>query len=155
MGTKIATILGGLFFDGDHFHPIENVQKMSNSIPLTDADRQTWLLRLSDLIKQHQDEPRVVVIACSALKEKYRDILRKAAINCHGGIHFIYLKGPYHLIEQRLHQRQGHFMKASLLRSQFEALEEPTDAIVVDINASVDEVVSNVVTQLRIKQIIS
>jgi gluconokinase len=119
-------MLGGIFYDGDHFHPKENVEKMSNSIPLTDTDREVWLLQLCELIKQHQNDTRVVVIACSALKEKYRHLLRSAGSTCRGGIHFIYLKGPYTLIEQRLLQRQGHFMKASLLQSQFETLEEPT-----------------------------
>ena len=102
---------------------------MANGIPLTDADRQPWLKKLHALLVECSQKNQPAVMACSALKEKYRQTL-SAGLN---NIRFVYLKGDYDLIRERMQKRQ-HFMKAEMLKSQFEALEEPKDALILDIS---------------------
>jgi gluconokinase len=144
IGEQLATVTGGTFFDGDDFHPPANVAKMHAGIPLDDADRLPWLQRLRQLIEEQATKPAPSVIACSALKRTYRDILAP------GGdprVRFVYLQGSFELIAARLHARHGHFMPESLLRSQFDALEVPQDALTVDIAQSPEAIV----TELREK----
>jgi gluconokinase len=143
IGTLLAKRLGWEFVDADDFHPPANVEKMRHGIPLTDADRMPWLKALHDKIVQWQAEARNVVLACSALKQCYRDELRAGP-----GTRFVYLRGTYELFSQRVLARKGHFAKQELLASQFADLEEPTDAIVLNAAQSPEEIVSEVCRQL-------
>jgi gluconokinase len=128
VGRALAEAMGWPFLDADDFHPAANVEKMRAGIPLTDEDRWPWLDRLAGEIGAINARGDNAVLACSALRQAYRD--RLAA---NGGVRIAYLKGDRATIEPRLSARPGHYMPASLLTSQLAALEEPTDAIVVDI----------------------
>ena len=143
VGKMLAERLDWDFIESDAFHSAEDVRKMSNGIPLTDDDRWPWLERLNAAIKEQQIEGRSCVVACSALKESYRELLCKGVTSCL----YVYLKGDYPLIEKRMRQR-AHFMKAGMLQSQFDALEEPTDAITIDIRRSPDMIVEAITRQL-------
>jgi gluconokinase len=129
IGRLLAQGLSWPFSDGDDFHPQANIDKMKTGIPLTDDDRDVWLATLRQHIDTLVHGHRSAVLACSALKQKYRDRL--------GGdqpeVRFVYLKGDYELIRRRLLARRGHFMPAGLLKSQFQTLEEPADAPAIDI----------------------
>jgi gluconokinase len=129
IGQLLAQELGWQFYDGDDFHPQANIDKMQRGIPLSDDDRSAWLIALRTLIDRMEQEQRSAIIACSALKQSYRERLQSDKKN----VSFVYLKGDYTLIRQRLQQRHGHFMKADLLASQFAALEEPQEVFTVDI----------------------
>lgn len=129
VGKQLAGRLGWPFVDGDDYHPAANRAKLSQGIPLTDEDRKDWLLALGDLIRGYLLRDQPVVLACSALKQVYRDQLNVDPER----IYFIYLKGSMDLILRRLRRRTGHFMKADLLASQFATLEEPEGVLVVDI----------------------
>jgi len=131
---------GCLFFDADDFHPKENIEKMKNGIPLNDEDRWPWLLNVKEKIDGCLKEGKSAVLACSALKQVYRDILTKDISKSL----IIYLRGSKELIQNRLVSRKGHYMPSSLLDSQFAALEEPKgdNAIWVDIDGSMEEVVA-------------
>jgi len=143
IGTLLSKRLGWQFVDADAFHPPANVEKMKHGIPLTDADREPWLKALHDKIVEWTAEKRNVVLACSALKQSYRDELRASS-----EVKFVYLKGSYELFSQRVFARKGHFAKQDLLASQFATLEEPTDAIIVDAAPSPEQIVSEVRRQL-------
>jgi carbohydrate kinase (thermoresistant glucokinase family) len=144
IGQMLATATGLPFFDGDHFHPQANIEKMAAGVPLTDADRQGWLLQLHQLL-QAQLQVRGCVLACSALKQQYRDVLNDGLSEA---VVFVYLQGSYEEVLQRLQQRKGHFMQASLLQSQFEALEPPTKAITVAITKTPEAIVQAIITQI-------
>jgi gluconokinase len=147
------------FVDGDQFHSAQSVQKMKDGVPLDDVDRMPWLMTVRDQIftyaKQRETEngrrPRsFILVGCSALKKKYRDILQQSAPLCE--CIFIFLKGDKKLILERMEKRQGHFMKSKMLDSQFYDLEEP-DAhaervVVVDIDATPDAIVDQIMTAL-------
>jgi len=124
VATSLAQALGWSFIEGDAFHTPENVQRMAQGIALTDADRAMWLDRLALELKQQSQSHPGVVLACSALKKSYRDVLRL------GWPHalFLYLHGSAELIGQRLLARKGHYMPSSLLQSQFETLEPPAQS---------------------------
>jgi len=143
-GRALAAALGWPFFDADDFHPPENVAKMSAGQPLTDADRRPWLEALRKLIATHSAENQPLVLACSALKKTYRDQLRRG----NAGVCFVYLRGEYDLIAGRMQERTGHYMPAGLLDSQFAALEEPTHALVVDVDRPVKELVRQIMYSL-------
>ncbi|WP_370454951.1 gluconokinase [Hahella sp. KA22] len=137
IGAALAQRLDLPFFDADDFHCAANVEKMSRSEPLTDADRAQWLADLSALI---QHEPSLV-LACSALKSEYRALLRAGAPD----LQYVYLQGDFDTILQRLSQRRDHYFKGpDMLLSQFATLEEPADgeAIVIDIRQSAEEVLT-------------
>jgi gluconokinase len=140
IGQAIAAKLDWDFYDADDFHPQENISKMEKGIPLTDSDRVPWLDSLHDLIESCLRSGRPGVLACSALKERYRQKLLEG----NEGVKIIYLRGSYELIWSRMSARKNHYMKPEMLRSQFDALEEPTDALVVDISESVDEIVREI-----------
>ena len=131
--------------DADSFHSPENVEKIRRGIPLDDADRAPWLRALRDAMEGWVAQHKSVVLACSALKESYRDELCIAEET-----RFVYLKGSYELISQRLRHRHGHFASETILASQFAALEEPDDAITMDIDRSQDQIVAEIVRQLGI-----
>ena len=139
IGRRLADRLGWPFYDGDDFHPPANIEKMSHGIPLNDDDRSNWLRALAALIRKQLADGRSAVVACSALKQQYRDQLR---IN--DQVHFVYLKGSYDVIWQRLQARSGHYMKAAMLASQFAALEEPGDALTVNVEQSEEQVVEQI-----------
>lgn len=141
IGAALAARLGLTFFDADDYHGPANIEKMTNGIPLTDADRQTWLDDLATLLRQHHG----VVLACSALKIAYRARLRQAAPQAQ----FLFLNGDFDLIWSRLTARQGHFFSGQdLLRDQFKQLEVPdaTEAVAIDIAQSPDHVLSQCVS---------
>jgi gluconokinase len=139
IGSLLAKRMRWEFVDADDFHPPSNVEKMKHGIPLTDADREPWLKALHDKIVEWTAEERSVVLACSALKQSYRDELHASS-----DVKFVYLKGSYQLFSERVVARRGHFAKQDLLASQFATLEEPTDAIIVDAAPSPEQIVSEV-----------
>jgi len=135
VGKALAERLGWDFFDADDFHPPENIAKMAAGIPLDDSDRTPWLAALSEQLFATLAAGRHPVLACSALKESYR----KQLLEGKSGVEVIYLKGSYELLWARLSSRQGHFMKPEMLKSQFGTLEEPQDALVLDVSMSLEE----------------
>jgi gluconokinase len=148
IGRALAKSLRWGFSDADDFHSAANVEKMKNGIPLTDEDREPWLRSIKAAIEQwNRDEPGHV-LACSALKGRYREILGRDDPE----VKFVYLQGSFDLISQRLKERKGHFFNPALLRSQFEALESPKDVLVVDISKDPQEVVSAILEQVRRKE---
>lgn len=128
IGKLLAASLNWEFSDADAFHSVANVEKMSHSIPLSDEDRMPWLHQLQSAIAQWLQEDKNVVLACSALKSSYRQILWQDSQR----MRLVYIKSSFALLQQRLQQRQSHFMSQNLLQSQFDALEEPEDSIEVD-----------------------
>ena len=128
IGRALADAMGWAFLDADDFHPEANVAKMRAGTPLTDDDRWPWLDRLAAEMSAINARGASAVLGCSALRQAYRDRLARA-----GGVRIVYLKGDRATIEPRLAARAGHYMPPSLLTSQFAALEEPANAIVVDI----------------------
>jgi gluconokinase len=140
IGRRLAQALGWPFYDGDDFHPPANIAKMRRGTPLTDADREAWLAALRRLIDDHLAARRPAVLACSALKQGYRDRLAGARPE----VRFVYLKGSYELIRCRLARRRGHFMPAALLASQFQTLEEPSQALTVDIAQAPSAIVADI-----------
>ena len=146
IGQMLADQIGWPFFDGDDFHPPANVEKMSQGIPLTDEDRASWLAALTRLIRDTLHKEESAVLACSALKARYREQLRVDPEQ----VKFIYLKGSYAQIEERMQSRSGHYMKPAMLASQFAALEEPSDALTVSIDAAPEQIVSQVISELHL-----
>jgi gluconokinase len=140
VGKLLAKELGWQFFDGDDFHPRANVEKMGSGIPLTDADRKPWLEILNRQIHELIGSGRQAVVACSALRQSYRDILRDA----NEGVAFVFLRGDFELIRRRMERRKGHYMKAEMLRSQFKTLEEPHDALSIDVSESPATIVDRI-----------
>lgn len=129
LGYKLAGHMGIPFADGDDFHPEANIQKMSAGTPLEDADRWPWLDAINRYARRQLEEEGAV-IACSALKESYR---RRLSAGLTGREQWFYLAGSFELIRDRMQARADHFMPAELLRSQFDTLEEPRDAVWLDI----------------------
>ena len=145
--TTIAALLAGRlqweFEDGDGFHPAANVDKMHRGVPLTDEDRGPWLRAIAAWIDETRRKGGHGVVACSALKRRYRDVL----IGERRDVRLVYLKGDEALIARRITARHGHFMPAALLHSQFEALEEPgpdENPIVVSIDARPIDIVARI-----------
>lgn len=135
LGTMLAEKLGWDFFDGDNYHSPENIRKMSEGIPLTDADRADWLERLAALMSDSLSKGKPGAMACSALKQKYRDVLTVDPQK----VRFVYLKGTPQQIRLRVQNRPGHYMKADMVESQFAALEEPFNALTIDIDRPPEE----------------
>jgi gluconokinase len=149
IADKLAERLSWTFEDGDRFHPASNVAKMSAGQPLTDEDRWPWLQAIADEIDRVCNAGQHAVIACSALKRAYREIL----VHGRNDVRIIYLKGTRELIASRLAQRKGHFMPPGLLDSQFKTLEPPGQGeapVTVSIDASVEAVVDDIVRQLNL-----
>ncbi len=144
VGQALAASLHWPFLDADAFHPPDNVAKMARGVPLTDEDRWPWFDRIVAQLKRHRTAGRDVVVACSALKQAYRDRLAQA-----GEVRFAYLKGDAATIEPRLAGRVGHFMPPSLLASQFATLEEPSAAIVVDVRQPIATQVAAITRALQ------
>jgi gluconokinase len=144
VGEAVAKRLDWTFVDADDLHPPENIRKMSHGTALTDADRLPWLQRVHDAMVTHARAGRSAIIACSALKQAYRDLLLSGV----DGAELVYLRGTPAVLERRLRQRPGHFFDPGLLGSQFQTLEEPREALVVDADRPLDEVVAEVLTAL-------
>jgi gluconokinase len=144
VGVALAQALRCPFYDGDSFHGPANVAKMVAGIPLDDDDRAGWLESLAAVVRQGLGRGETGVIACSALKNRYRAALQSAAPDP-GQVRLVYLKGDYATIFARLQSRQGHYMTAGMLQSQFDTLEEPGDAITVDVSLDLDEKVRRIV----------
>ncbi len=147
VGQKLAADFGRVFVDADDFHTPESIRKMSAGIPLTTADREPWLKSIRSWMDAQAAEGRCTTVACSALKRAYRDELRGAT----GGVLFVFLAGPRETIEQRMAARLSHFMPASLLASQFDALEpldETERGVVVDVRSPIDSIVTQVRDEL-------
>jgi gluconokinase len=151
VGEKLAVRLNWVFEDADNWHSAANVEKMHCGEALTDADREPWLQTLNRAIRGWIADKRDMILACSALREQYRKALIEEVTD-HEVVRFVYLKGTYEEVDRRLRARAGHFMPESLLKSQFAALEEPgsSEALVIDISQSVDNIVSLIVTDLRL-----
>ena len=149
IGAALAREIKAKFIDGDDLHPRANIQKMASGQPLNDDDRAPWLQRLNDAAYSLSHKNETGIIVCSALKRRYRDLLRKDNDN----MVFVYLKGSFEVILARLQARSGHFMPTELLKSQFDALEEPgpdeKDVICVDIDTDIDGVINRCVAALQ------
>ena len=149
IGETLAGRIGWRFEDGDRFHPASNVAKMSAGVPLTDDDRWPWLQAIADEIDRLCAAGERAVVACSALRRVYRDVL----IHGRNDVRLVYLDGSQQLIAERLNRRKGHFMPPDLLASQFKTLEPPERderPITVPIDASVEAIVDDIVGQLTL-----
>ena len=146
LGKTLAEKLGWDFYDADDFHPPANVAKMASGTPLDDSDRAPWLAALHDLISSSLKADRPGVLACSALKERYRQQL----MDGNQGVQIVYLKGSYDLIWSRMEKRTDHYMKPHMLKSQFDALEEPANALTIDIAMPLDEIVQEIISSLSV-----
>ncbi|WP_044170098.1 gluconokinase [Kamptonema formosum] len=145
IGRLLAASLNWNFSDADDFHPPANIEKMSRGIPLDDADRKPWLDRMQRAIDGWLEGDTNAVLACSALKASYRQSLLRDLQR----MRLVYLKGSFELISHRLRSRQNHYMKADLLQSQFDTLEEPEEAIVADASQPPEEIVRMILLELR------
>ncbi|MEP7106510.1 MAG: gluconokinase [Ferruginibacter sp.] len=144
IGQQLSARTGYQFYDADNFHTKENKAKMNAGIPLTDEDRWPWLENIHDFVSQ-TITTRNIIVVCSALKQVYRDRLGRAIEeNCL----WVFLQGDYETILERLNSRTGHYMPPTLLRSQFDALEVPADAIRVDIKLLPEMIINNIITSI-------
>lgn len=144
IGELLAQELGCPFLEGDSLHPAANIEKMTRGIPLTDADRAPWLTAIREHIEKVFKQGQNLVVACSALKQKYRDF-----VSAKVPVIWVYLKGTEEVIRSRLEHRHEHFMKANMLASQFADLEEPSTAIVADVSSPPDLVVHQILAGLQ------
>ncbi len=143
VGQLLAAELHCEFLDGDSLHPPANIEKMTRGVPLTDADRAPWLAAIHARIVESLQGGHSLVVACSALKQRYREALSDGV-----AITWVYLKGSEEVIRARLQHREHHFMKAQMLASQFADLDEPTNAIVIDVTAAAADAVRLIVNAL-------
>jgi gluconokinase len=139
IGSLLARQMGWEFADADDYHSAANIEKMRNGIPLTDADRMPWLEALRSLIAGWITAGKSAVLACSALKQAYRERLRG-----NDEVRWVYLKVSEDLLSQRLLARHGHYMKKQMLVSQLATLEEPKDAIIVNADATPEQIVHEI-----------
>jgi len=130
VGKLLADKTGWPLHDADNYHSAANVEKMRAGIPLTDDDRWPWLDRLNALLRAAEARGESAILACSALKQRYRDRLQQGLRD----VRWVHLKGDMALIRSRLEQRKGHYMNPALLQSQFDALEAPLDALIIDVD---------------------
>jgi gluconokinase len=143
VGKLLAQSLSWMFVDADDFHSALNKEKMSRGVPLDDADRGPWLRAIHDFVLQQTGKGRNVVLACSALKQSYREQLQQGM-----EMKIVYLKGSFDLFYSRLQKRQAHFARETLLASQFAGLEEPTDAATIDASLAESEIVKQIKSTL-------
>jgi gluconokinase len=144
IGTLLADALRCSFLEGDSLHSKENIEKMSHGIPLNDCDRAPWLAAIHTRLLEFFKKGECLVVACSALEQQYRAVLADGV-----PITWVYLKGSKDLIRSRMEHRPKHFMKAEMLASQFEALEEPSDAMVVDISPPPSIIVAQILAGFK------
>ena len=145
IARALATALGWAFHDGDDHHSVENVAKMSAGVPLTESDRAPWLATLHVLIGDSVRRDKPVVVACSALKQAHRDELVDGI-----DVAFVYLRADRELVRTRLQSRTGHYMRLEMLESQFDVLEEPNEAIVVDAAQDPETIVDTILAKLAV-----
>ena len=148
VAEELAEELGCEFIEGDLLHPQQNIDKMSEGVPLTDEDRRPWLQAIADLVATRDAEGVSTVVTCSALKRSYRDLLREVTPTF-----FVHLHAPFGVLEERMQHRTAHFMPTSLLKSQFDTLEELDDdeaGAVIDVSPPLDEVVEESVNAVRV-----
>jgi len=145
VGKLLATKISWEFADGDDFHPPANIEKMARGVGLTDEDRVPWLISIRDAMRQWQAQGRNVILACSALKRSYRELL---GIN--SNVQLVYLKGSHELLQGRLRSRKGHYANEQLLASQLVDLEEPSEAITIDAASSPEEIVAEIRKRLAL-----
>lgn len=146
VGSLLAEKLGGVFEDGDDFHPLSNKAKMSAGTPLTDEDRWPWYAVLRQRIEEMRTLTPVYVLACSALKPSYREKLR--AEDLENTLRFVLLNGTRELITDRMAARKGHFMPLALLDSQLATLQPTPDLTQVSIDATPDQIVEDILAKL-------
>jgi gluconokinase len=144
IGQLLASKLDWPFFEGDDFHSAGNIEKMAQGIPLTDDDREGWLDSVANQIKLLESKSRSGVLACSALKDSYRKKLASEAKS----VRFVFLHGDYELVRERLESRKGHYMKSTLLQSQFDILEEPENSLEIDIKNSPQQIVGTIIQMI-------
>jgi gluconokinase len=149
IGQLLSQRLAWPLLDADDFHPPGNIEKMRSGTPLTDEDRWPWLDRLNRVLREKDSNGESALLACSALKQRYRDRLADGLKD----LRWVYLKGSFELIEARMKARKGHYMKAGLLESQFATLEEPADAITAEISAEPAAIVDAVEAALAAERI--
>lgn len=140
VGRSLAQHLGWDFYDADDFHPADNIAKMAAGVPLNDTDRAPWLASLHELISTSLKKDQPGVLACSALKERYRQQL----LADNEDVQLVYLKGSYELLWSRMSARKDHYMKPDMLRSQFETLEEPVQAMIIDVSNPINGIVREI-----------
>jgi len=145
IGKMLAEKLGWAFYDGDDFHPKKNVEKMRAGIALTDQDRKVWLDKLHANIQRWLRDKQNSILACSALKQTYRDML---GVN-QDTVRTVYLKGSYELLRKRIEERHHPYMDKNLLRSQIDTLEEPRDGLTVDISETPETIVRIIMDRLN------
>ena len=145
VARQLAQATGGEFLDADDFHPFANREKMAAGIPLQDEDRWGWLELLNEELKGRNQSPKPTFLACSALKQIYRNRLSRDLDK----LTFIYLRGSKECIRKRLEERTDHFMPPTLLESQFATLEEPSDALIISIEQSLPEVMTEILQALK------
>jgi gluconokinase len=148
VAEQLAEELGCEFIEGDSLHPRRNIEKMERGVPLTDEDRWPWLQAIAEMVAVKDYDGTSTVVTCSALKRRYRDVLRDAAPTF-----FVHLHAPFEVLEDRMQHRTKHFMPATLLKSQFDTLEElgeDEEGAVVDVTPPVDEVVEEAVNAVRV-----
>jgi len=150
IGNLLAQRHGGVFFDADDFHPQANVDKMAQGHPLNDEDRMPWLQRLRREVIDTATEGRITILACSALKRKYREILGLNQTD----VSTVFLAGDAEILEQRISSREGHYMKPGMLTSQLETLEVPSprEALHVSITRNPEEIAETIEAELRLLQ---
>lgn len=146
VGRLLAQRLEWPYYEGDEYHGAANIEKMAKGIALTDEDRLPWLASIKTVIDERSASGSHAVIACSALRRNYR---RRLAAHVEG-IRFVYLKGSIQVLRSRMESREGHYMKAGMLESQFASLEEPNDAIVVDVAQPARDIVARLAVELRV-----
>ena len=148
VGEGVAEELSCEFIEGDELHPKANIKKMSDGIPLTDEDRWPWLQAIAELVAVKDHEGTPTVVTCSALKRSYRDVLRDAAPTF-----FVHLDAPFEVLAERMKLRTKHFMPTTLLKSQFDALEQLGDdesGAVIDVTPPIDEVIEESINAVRV-----
>jgi gluconokinase len=145
VGTLLARQMGWQFLDADSFHPPANIEKMKRGVPLTDLDREPWLAAIHAELLKRAARNRDVVLACSALKQSYRETLAAGV-----DLRICYIKGTYEEMKARLASRQGHFAGEAILAGQFSDLEEPRDAVVLPLNQPPEEIVLHAIRELKL-----
>jgi gluconokinase len=145
VGKLFAQRLGWLFLDADAFHPAENIEKMKHGVPLTDQDREPWLVAIHAELLECAAKNQDAVLACSALKQSYRETLAAGV-----ELRICYLKGTYREMAARLQSRTGHFAGEGILAGQFADLEEPRDALVLRVSETSEEIVGDVLRKLKL-----
>jgi gluconokinase len=148
IGRELSGRLGWAFYDGDDYHPFENVAKMAAGIPLSDDNRAGWLAALARIIRDGLARGENGVVACSALKQKYRDLLQVDPVQ----VRFVYLKGSYEVILGRIETRAGHYMKAGMLESQYASLEEPICELVIDVSQPPHQIIEKIMNHFDLTE---